>query len=114
MRAAPPGATTLAAYATVRNSCSRAFAITGVDATGFAMSMIHETVIRNGISTMRDAPSLSLPAHGQLIFAPGGRHLMLMNPDHAVRIGDKLRVELLLSDGRGIAADFPVRKDAPP
>lgn len=77
------------------------------------MSMIHETVVKNGISRMRDAPSLALLAHGQLIFAPGGRHLMLMNPDHMVRIGDRLHVALLLSDGRRIAADFPVSKDVP-
>ena len=113
MRAAPPGATTLAAYATVRNSCSRAFAITGVDARGFAMSMIHETVVSKGISTMRDTPSLSLPAHGQVVFSPGGRHLMLMNPDRVLHLGDKLRVTLLLSDGSRIAADFTIRKDAP-
>ena len=113
VRAAPPGATTLAAYATVRNSCSHAFAITGVDAPGFAMTMIHATVVSNGISTMRDTPSLSVPAHGQLLFAPGGRHLMLMNPDRVLRPSDKLHVALLLSDGRRITADFPIRKDAP-
>lgn len=77
------------------------------------MGMIHETVPSNGMSTMRDAPLLSLPANGQLLFAPGGRHVMLMNPDHALRVGDKVRVTLVLSGGRRVAADFPVRKDAP-
>lgn len=113
VRAAPPGAMTLAGYATVRNPCARAFAITGVSSGDFAMSMIHETLVDNGISKMRHADSVSLPAHGEVRFAPGGRHLMLMNPKRKLKDGDKLKFTLTLADGRRISADFSILKDPP-
>ena len=113
VRAAPPGAMMLAGYAIVRNPCPRAFAITAVSSGDFAMSMIHETLVENGVSKMRHADSLSLPAHSELRFAPSGRHLMLMNPKHALREGDQLKLTLQLADGRRISADFIIRKDPP-
>ena len=103
----------LAGYATVKNSCSRAVAISAVDAGDFASAMIHETLVENGVSKMRHASSLPLAAHGMLRFAPGGRHLMLMNPKRQLKEGDQLGITLMLVDGRKIRADFTVRKNAP-
>ena len=88
VRAAPPGAMMLAAYATVRNPCPAALVVTGVESGDFAMAMMHETLIENGVSKMRHAQSLPLPARGELRFEPGGRHVMLMQPRHAIKAGD--------------------------
>ena len=103
----------LAGYAVLRNPCDRPLAITGVSSGDFVMSMIHETVVENGVSKMRHAASSPLPVRGELRFAPGGRHLMLMHPKRALKEGDKVRLTLKLADGRRISADFPVRKTAP-
>jgi copper(I)-binding protein len=113
VRAAPPGATMMAGYAVLRNSCATPFVVDGIAAGDFAMSMIHETQIQDGVSQMRHAGLLSLPAHGQLVFAPGGRHLMLMHPKRVLKEGDKVRLTLKLAGGRDISADFIVRKDPP-
>ena len=113
IRAAPPGATALAGYAIVRNTCNTPFVIVDVGSPAFAMAMIHETLVENGVSMMRHADSLPLPAHGQLQFAPGGRHLMLMHPTSEMKPGGKVKVSLALADGRRIAAYFVVSKDAP-
>lgn len=113
VRAAPPGATTLAAYAVVRNRCAHALAITEVSSSDFAMSMIHETRVENGTSKMRHVASLRLPANGVVQFAPGGRHLMLMNPKRALKEGDSVKLSLQLADGRVISGNFPIRKNSP-
>ena len=113
VRAAPPGAMMLAGYAVVRNDCAQAAVITGATSQAFAEAMIHETRVENGMSSMQHVDRLPLPAKGSVAFAPGGRHLMLMDPARALREGDKVRITLRLADGREIAADFPVRKDAP-
>ncbi len=114
IRAAPPTAMTLAAYARVRNGCARAVAIVGARSVVFGGAMLHATATTGGMSTMREATLLRVPARGDLRFAPGGNHIMLMAPHGALPEGRRVRIELLLSDGRAIAADFTVRRDAPP
>lgn len=113
IRAAPPGATALAGYALIRNPCSTPAAITGVTSRHFVMGMVHETVVDNGVSRMRHARSLELPARGELRLEPGGRHLMLMHPRHKTREGEKIRLVIKLADGRQLQADFEVRTAAP-
>lgn len=113
VRAAPPGAMTLAAYATVRNPCARVVAIIDVSSGDFAMAMMHETQIENGVSKMRHVASLPLAARGEVRFAPGGMHLMLMNPTRKLKAGDSVELSLKLADGRLISANFPIRSDPP-
>lgn len=110
IRAAPPGATALAGYGRLRNGCNRAFVVTDVRAKDFAMAMIHETSVENGVSRMRHAGRLAVPAGGVLEFAPGGTHMMLMHPRRNLKEGDRVRVELVLADGQRIPADLPVRR----
>ena len=63
---------------------------------------------------MRHAGDLVVPAGGELRFAPGGLHLMLMRPGRDFAEGDTVRIALVLADGRTLEAEFPVRRDAPP
>lgn len=110
IRSAPSAATTLAGYAVVRNPCPRAFAVTGVASPDFAMAMIHETVVDKGVSRMRHASSLPLPVRGTLIFAPGGKHMMLMHPRRVLKEGDRVRLVLTLAGGEKIATNAIVQR----
>lgn len=114
VRAAPPGAMMMAGYATLTNSCAKALVVASATAGDFGDISIHETVIENGVSRMRPLPHLLVPAKGQVVLAPGGGHLMLMQPRRALAEGDKTRVDFVLADGRHVGADFPVRREAPP
>jgi len=111
IRAAPPGATVLAAYATLKNPCSMAVALAEVSGIDFGMAMVHTTTVENGMSRMRAMGSLSIPAKGEVVLAPGGSHIMLMQPKRELREGDKVRLSLKLADGRVVAADFVVRRE---
>ena len=113
IRAAPPAATTLAAYAVVRNPCATPFAVTGVASADFAMAMIHETIVDKGISRMRHASSLPVPARGSLVFAPGGRHMMLMHPRRVLKEGDRVQVVLTLAGGEKLAMAAVVQREPP-
>ena len=111
IRAAPPGATVLAAYATLRNPCAKAVEVAEVSGVDFGMAMIHTTTVENGMTQMRAMPSLSIPAKGSTTLAPGGSHIMLMQPKREFRVGDKIRLALKLADGRMLSADFEVRRE---
>ena len=113
IRAAPPAATTLAAYAVVRNPCARPFAVTGVASADFAMAMVHETIVEKGVSQMRHVSSLPVLARGSLVFAPGGRHMMLMHPRRVLKEGDRVRVVLTLANGEKIAMAAVVQREPP-
>lgn len=114
IRAAPPGATALAGYGELRNTCAEPFLVADVRAPDFAMAMVHETTVENGMSRMRGARNLVAPARGRLVFAPGGSHMMLMHPKRALKEGDRVKVEIVLKDGRRVPAMLVVRREPPP
>ena len=113
VRAAPPGAASLAGYLVLRNDCDAPVTVTGVEAADFAMPMIHRTVEEDGVSKMRHEHESVVASGAALTFAPGGLHLMLMRPKRALAEGDALRFGLVLAVGRTVFAIFPVRRYAP-
>ena len=113
VRAAPPGAKSLAAYLVLRNGCDTAVEVVDVESLDFGMPMIHRTVEEGGVSRMRPAGKLVLAPGESLRFEPGGLHLMLMRPLRPLAEGDVAPVRLVLADGRRLFAEFPVRRSAP-
>ncbi len=113
VRAAPPGAASLAGYLVLRNPCAAPVEVVDVESKDFGMPMIHRTVEEGGMSRMRPAGKLVLAPGDSLRFEPGGLHLMLMRPLRPLAEGDVAGVRLVLADGRRVYADFPVRR-APP
>lgn len=113
VRAAPPGATTLAGYLVLRNPCGEAVVVTGVESRDFQMPMIHRSDVVDGVTRMRHVGELTLAPGQSLVFEPGGLHLMLMKPRRALAEGDQASVRLVLADGRRVFSVFPVRREAP-
>lgn len=113
VRAAPPGAASLAGYLVLRNPCAAPVEVADVESMDFGMPMIHRTVVEDGVSRMRPAGKLVVARGGSLRFEPGGLHLMLMRPLQPLAEGDVARIRLVLADGRRVFATFPVRREAP-
>lgn len=113
IRAAPPGAAMLAGYALLRNEGDEALSIDAVDSAEFATASLHETREENGVAKMRALPSLLIRPGGEVELAPGGKHLMLMQPKAAVDAGKSVDVEFVLGDRSRVKAAFVVREDAP-
>jgi copper(I)-binding protein len=113
IRAAPPGVPMLAGYAELRNDCATPVTIVGAESLDFASASIHETVIENDVSRMREVGPIDVPAHGRLVLEPGGRHLMLMDAARPFAEGEHARARLVLADGRRVFSEFQVRREAP-
>ena len=71
------------------------------------------TRIEDGVSRMRVTPALELPAGATVGMAPGGLHLMLVNPTAPLQVGDKVSIMFTLEDGRTLAGEFELRSTAP-
>lgn len=113
VRAAPPGAATLAGYLVLRNGCDAPVVVVDIESLDFGMPMIHRTEEVDGVSRMRPAGRLEVLPGDALVFEPGGLHLMLMKPLRPLPEGSTVRLRLVLEDGRRVFASVPVRRGAP-
>jgi copper(I)-binding protein len=60
-----------------------------------AEAQIHETLIgEEGTMSMRQVPRLEVPKGGELVLAPGGFHLMLVEVDE-LGVGDTIEITLV-------------------
>lgn len=110
IREAPPGASALAGYFTLKNGSDHEIRLKDANASGFGMTMFHRTVIRNEVASMEHENAVTVPPHGSLEFAPGGRHLMLMNPKKPYQAGDRVDITFDLEDGTQLPVKFEVKK----
>ncbi len=110
VREAPPGAAMMAGYMALRNNSSRAQILVGARSADFAAVMIHRTTIKNDMAGMQHTPQIELAPNENLLFAPGGYHLMLMNPKRPMRAGDRVGISLEFRGGLVLPVAFAVRK----
>ena len=109
IRAAPPGASVLAGYATLSNTGDEPITLLTVQSDAFRMTSLHETIVDGGVSKMRELHRLVIAPGATIALEPGGRHLMLSQPrgDLAVA-GGKVRIVFLLTDGTRVETYFDV------
>jgi copper(I)-binding protein len=113
IRSAPPGAMMLAGYATLRNSGDAALTIVGANSDAFGDVSLHETVEADGVARMKALDAIEIAPGASVALVPGGKHLMLMRPGHAIKSGESIKIQFALKSGAGTSADFVVRDAAP-
>lgn len=110
IRETPPGMTMMAGYMELRNNTSRPQVLVAASSSGFDSVMIHRTIVKDGMAGMVHASQIELTPYASLIFAPGGYHLMLMNPKRTLRVGDPVVIKLQFRGGLVLPVAFQVRK----
>ena len=113
IRSAPPNATMLAGYATLHNTGDAPITINTVKAQGFDDTSLHETVLVGDVSQMRSIGKLTIAPDDSVNFAPGGKHIMLMQPAKAPQPGDHVTITFGIVGGGDQSADFVIRDAAP-
>lgn len=98
-----------AGYAVIVNDSDASLRLTGAHSADYGMVMLHRSMLANSDSRMEMVDHLDIPAHGSVKLAPGGYHLMLSQPVHALKPGDKVAMTLEFAGGAELQADFPVR-----
>jgi copper(I)-binding protein len=110
VREAPPGVTMMAGYMVLQNNTSRSQVLVAARSSGFETVMIHSTIVKDGMTGMEHAPQIELLPNASLLFAPGGYHLMLLNPKRMLRAGDRVDISLAFRGGLVIPVAYEVRK----
>jgi copper(I)-binding protein len=108
VREAPPSARVLAAYMSIKNTSGSTITIVGISSPEFESAELHRTVINEGMASMQHIKLLDIPVNGSIKLEPGGLHLMLFNPQHALSAGDSVTLTIHLSNGTRMAVTAPV------
>lgn len=78
-RATPPGHPTGAVYFELVNNSRLGDTLIGVTISRAPRSELHQTIEEGGNSRMVHTPRVDIPAESEVIFEPGGRHVMLLD-----------------------------------
>ena len=108
-RATPPGARTAGVYLTIRNRGGAADTLTGARTAAAADVEIHTTSTAGGVMRMRAVEQLPVPPGQDVRLAPGGVHLMLIDPRQPLREGDRFTLTLLFARAGAIDAEVKVQ-----
>jgi len=109
IREAPPVAQSHAAYMELANNSDKAVEIISIWADDYAMTMLHKSVIKNGMATMEHVDSLTIPPQGVVKLEPGGFHIMLMNPKRKLKAGDTVKITICFTRDRHQEISVTVR-----
>jgi len=112
VRAAPPNAPSMAAYVNLINDSNKDITLTDVQSDAFAMAMIHDTRVNDGVASMHHIEELTVPANSRVTLQPLGKHMMLMNPKIELNIGDEIVLVLTDSNGQRYSVNAKVQKQA--
>jgi copper(I)-binding protein len=107
VRAPAPGQDSAAAYVSLTSAS--ADKLTGVDASGFGMAMLHVSKVTNGVSSMADVDGISLPAGQTVTLKPGGFHIMLMDFKSPPVIGSSVTLTFHFLHARDLAVSAHVK-----
>jgi copper(I)-binding protein len=91
----------------------KADALVGADSPAAEKVEMHAAMMSGGVMNMSTESRVPLPAGGQVSFAPGGRHLMLVGLKRALRVGDHVPATLRFASGKTLKVDFTVETSAP-
>jgi copper(I)-binding protein len=69
-----------AGYFTLANQGSMPLVLSGASAPDCHSLMLHKSTEEGGVARMAMVASVPVPPHGSISFAPGGYHLMCMQP----------------------------------
>jgi copper(I)-binding protein len=102
-----------AAYMVIANAGAAPDKLVAARCACAASVDIHETEDMAGMSMMNSAGPITIPAHGQVIFHPGGLHLMLTHLKRPLVEGRAQDITLVFQRAGTIRASFDIRAQIP-
>ena len=96
-------------YFTLRNTGRTPLVLTGARSPGCGTLMLHLSRDDGGMASMQSVARLPVAPGDTLTFAPGGYHLMCMQPAPTMHPGGSIPVDLQFENAGDLRATFAVR-----
>ncbi len=109
-RAVPPGQPNSAIFLQLENISTTAHSLIKVSSNVSKTAELHAHIHEGGMMKMRRIDKIDIPAQGQTKLQPGGLHIMLVQLQQTLKIGDIVIVTLEFEDNSEITVQAPVRK----
>lgn len=106
-RATPPGVEVGVAYLVIDNR-GRPDQLLAASSPVAKRAELHITEMKNGIVNMRHLHSVDIKPGTPTIFAPGGRHIMLIGLKHPLKKGDTFPLTLRFKNAGPVRVTVPV------
>lgn len=106
----PPPVPVRAGYMTIYNPQAEAVSIVEIRSESFASVEVHQTLMQDGMMRMEAVPDLTVNPGDTVQLAPGGLHLMLMQPVEPTQPGEVHRIVIEFDDGSQQNLEMTVRK----
>ncbi|WP_420144603.1 copper chaperone PCu(A)C [Sphingobium sp.] len=79
--------------------------------TDYALRVeMHESLTKDGMTTMERIDQVDVPAKGEVAFAPGGKHLMIWGVNDTAISRGKMQMTFLMGNGDRLLVDAVIRK----
>lgn len=99
----------LAGYGVLENGTDAPVTLNKVTSADFGHVSVHRSIVKDGMASMEAVDSLTVPAGGRVVLQPGGLHLMLMQPERRVSLGDTVQLELTFAEGHALQVTFKIQ-----
>lgn len=93
-------------FMTLRNTSGTPIVLDGARTPACGMAMLHESINSGGAETMIVVKTITVPAHRDFAFSPGGYHVMCMQPQ--MKVGETVPVTLLFRNNPPVTVAFHV------
>lgn len=109
VRMPPPVSDTAAVYLTLSNSGSEDVKVTGLISDASETAEFHSMMMHGNMMHMAEMKDVIVPAEGNLVFATGGNHLMLIGLTRKLNAGDVVKLKITTSSGATYNVEADVR-----
>lgn len=112
-RASIGRSTVSAVYLVVANRGETADRLLGAETKRAAHTMIHRSVVEDGIMKMRPVGAIEIPSGESVRLEPGGLHVMLTGVSPPLETGESISVTLLFEQAGRRVVSVPVQSSPP-
>lgn len=110
-RATPPGAQVGVAYLTIANAGSAPDRLTAIATPVASAAEVHEMSMSGDVMQMRRLEGgLEIPAGGEVVLAPSGLHVMLVELTGPIKPGEPIKATLTFEKAGAIEVELKVEK----
>ena len=113
MRSMPPGAQVTAAYGQLMNHGDQPVTLSGITSEVGTEAQMHDVIADGDQRRMVQLTSVEIAPHETLVFAPGGRHIMLLNVTSPPAEGTSVEICAVSAAGSKACTQAPVQRQAP-
>lgn len=101
---------TSAVYFVIRNRGSQADRLVAATTAVAGRVELHETRQEGDMMRMVPVQAVEIPAGGEVVFKPGGLHVMLMDLKRDLKVGDSFELTLKFERAGELTVTVPVRQ----